>query len=351
MTQPPDDRIPPPSEPVEPTPAEEPADQASRPPDQAVPEEGTAAPDAPTVAWTPPDAEGQPPGVPPPLEPAPPPPSPIISADTSPPPPAPGWEVPGSPPPVTTPAPGGGWEVPTATARAAQQEGYVVGGAGARFVAWLIDGLLASLIPGAVFLLFVDWAGFFRAIFDQIQFDASGRVIQNSYTITFPITTDVVLAYLILIGVQFLYFVGFWTSRWQATPGMIGLKMRVVDANTGAPLTLVQAVKRWFAMGWWLSVFFLVPVLQNAASLAQFGVNVFLFFSIVTDDRRRGFHDKFAGSQMIRSVTSGSGATVVGCLVYIVMAILISVIAWLLLLPALLPELQQIIQDYPRNSI
>jgi uncharacterized RDD family membrane protein YckC len=346
MTQPPDDRMPPPGEPGEPTPTDAPADQI------------VPAPDAPTVAWTPPGAESPPPATSPsdtspPSEPPPPqPPSPIISADTSTPPPAPGWQVPGTPPPVGAPASGSGWEVPTGVARAAQQEGYVVGGAGARFVAWLIDLLVASLIPGAVFLFFVDWAGIFRTIFDQIQFDASGRVIQGPYTnITIPITLDIVLAYLILVGVQFLYFVGFWTSRWQATPGMIGLKMRVVDANTGAGLTLMQAVRRWFAMGWWLSVFFLVPVLQNAASLAQFGVNLFLFFSMVTDDRRRGFHDKFAGSQVIRSVTSGSGATVVGCLVYIVMAVLLLVVVWLVLFSALLPEMQRLIQDYPRTTV
>ena len=347
MTQPPDDRMPPRGEPDEPTQSDEPADQT------------VPAPDVPTVAWTPPGAESPPPETPPPAPPEtpppaepPPPPSPIISADTSAPPPAPGWQEPGTPPPVAAPASGSGWEVPTGVARAAQQEGFVVGGAGARFVAWLIDGLLASLIPGAVFLVFVDWAGFFRTIFDQIQFDASGRVIQGPYTnITVPITPDIVLAYLILVGVQFLYFVGFWTSRWQATPGMIGLKMRVVDANTGAGLTLMQAVRRWFAMGWWLSVLFLVPVLQNAVSLAQFGVNLFLFFSMVTDDRRRGFHDKFAGSQIIRSVTSGSGATVIGCLVYIVMAILIAVVAWVVLFTALLPEMQRIFQDYPRTTV
>jgi uncharacterized RDD family membrane protein YckC len=353
MTQPPDDRMPPPAEPDEPTPTDEPADQTS------------PAPDAPTVAWTPPGAESPPetppvppetppsapPETPPPAEPAPPP-SPIISADTSVPPPGPGWQVPGTPPPVAAPASGSGWEVPTAGARAAQQEGYVVGGAGARFVAWLIDLLVVSIIPGVVFLFFVDWAGIFRTIFDQIQFDASGRVIQGPYTnITVPITPDIVLAYLILVGVQFLYFVGFWTSRWQATPGMIGLKMRVVDANTGAGLTLMQAVRRWFAMGWWLSVLFLVPVLQNAASLAQFGVNLFLFFSMVTDDRRRGFHDKFAGSQIIRSATSGSGATVVGCLVYIVMAVLLVIVASMVLFTTLGPELQRLFQDYPRTTV
>ena len=80
-------------------------------------------------------------------------------------------------------------------------------------------------------------------------------------------------------------------------------------------------------MGWWLSLLVLAPPLQSAGSLAQFAVNLFLFFSIVTKDRKQGLHDKFAGSQVIRSVTSGSGATVVGCLAYGVMVILIAIAA------------------------
>jgi uncharacterized RDD family membrane protein YckC len=228
----------------------------------------------------------------------------------------------------------------------------VVAGVGARFVAWLIDGTLSEIIPGALFLVLVDWTSFFRTMFDQIQFDASGRVIPNyNYTFNFPITTDLILGLLILVGVQFLYFVGFWTSRWQATPGMIGLKMRVVDAETGAPLSLEQAVKRWFAMGWWLPILFVVPVLQNAASLASLAVDLFLLLSTAMDDRRRGFHDKFAGSQVIRSVTSGGGATVVGCLVWLVIAFLISIVVSVFVFSAMLPELQRLYETYPRNSI
>jgi uncharacterized RDD family membrane protein YckC len=345
MTQPPDDRLPPPIEPEQPTESEH-TPEPAQPADghhAGVPSaaESTTPANAPTVAWTPPDpgaptpqpAEPAPAPSPtpqqwqPPTEPASTPPSPIISADASPP-PAPGWQVPGAPPPASS-APGGGWEIPTAAAGpAVQREGYVVGSVGARFVAWLIDSLLAFIVPGALFLLLFDWAGFFQNMLGQMQFDASGRLIPGStYSYTLPITLDVVLLYLILVGVQFLYFVGFWTSRWQATPGMIGLKMRVVDANTGAGLTLLQAAKRWLAMGWWLSLLVLVPPLQNAGSLAQFAVNLFLFFSVVTNDRKQGLHDKFAGSQVIRSVTSGSGATVVGCLAYGVMVILIAIAA------------------------
>jgi hypothetical protein len=129
---------------------------------------------------------------------------------------------------------------------------------------------------------------------------------------------------------------------------MIGLKMRVVDANTGSELTLVQATKRWVAMGWPLSLMILVPVLQNAASLAQLGLNIFLFFSTVTNDRKQGFHDKFARSLVIRSVTSGDGATFIGCLVYIGIVILISIVAALAFFVVAGPTFIEWARELPR---
>lgn len=333
MTQPPDDRVPPPGEPDAETPAAEPE----------TPE------NAPTVAWSPPSSEAPPPPPEPPATPAEPPaapaPGPIISADTATP-PAQGWEVPGSPPPVPAAVSGGGWEVPTGAAPVEQQAGYIIAGVGARFVAWLVDGLLATIVPGALALLLLDWNAVLQPIFEQMRFDSSGRVI-SSGAVTIPVTLNLILIILITVGIQFLYFVGFWTSRWQATPGMIGLKMRVVDSNTGSPLTLTQASKRWVAMGWPLSLLVLVPVLQNAAGLAQFGLNVFLFFSTVTNDRKQGLHDKFAGSLVIRSVTSGDGATVVGCLVYLVMVTLITVVASLAFFVVAGPTFVELLRDLP----
>jgi uncharacterized RDD family membrane protein YckC len=343
MTQPPDDRVPPPSEPTDESDAERPADEPASPEN------------APTVAWSPPSSPTPPPE--PPATPAEPPetspepqpalpPSPIISADTSAPSP-PGWEVPGSPPPLPAAVSGGGWQTPPSAAPVEQQTGFVIAGVGARFVAWLVDGLLATIVPGAIALFLLDWNALLQPMFDQIRFDPSGRVISTG-TVTIPVTTNLILIILITIGIQFLYFVGFWTSRWQATPGMIGLKMRAVDANTGGPLNLTQASKRWVAMGWPLSLLVLVPVLQNAAGLAQFGLNVFLFFSTVTNDRKQGFHDKLAGSLVIRSVTSGDGATVVGCLVYLVMVILITVIASLAFFVVAGPAFMEFARDLPR---
>jgi uncharacterized RDD family membrane protein YckC len=361
MTQPPDDRPPRPDEP-----------------------EGEAAPEnAPTVAWTPPDAEperppeeggvgyasmpeGSDPTNPPPAEPREPSPEPqpadepavptppaatpggpIISATPTP--PESGWQTPGQPaapgvPPP--PPPGGGWDVPTAAAAMPQQEGYVIAGVGARVVAWLIDVTISGIIPAALAFLVVDWSGIIRQSLEQAQLDPTGQLSADAYTI--PITLDYILVTLIGVGIQFLYFVGFWTSRWRATPGMIGLKMRVVDERTGGTLSVTQATKRWIALGWPLALLALVPALQAVQGLIQFGLTVFLFFTTVTNDRRQGLHDRWANSLVIRSVTSGNGATFVGCLVWGVLVILLIFVVFTVFLAAAMPFIQEYIEQNPQ---
>ena len=335
-------------------------------------------PDEPTVAWTPPEpADGKPaeeggagsaavpddaagsdePTAPgseesiAPVEPAPPVPppaaaaGPIISASPT----APTAPDAGAPDvPAVAPS-GGGWQLPAAAAALPQREGYVIAGVGARIVAWLMDLLLAGLIPLALSLWLVDWSTIIRDAIEQARLDPRGQL--GSFTYQIPITLDYVLITLIGLGVQYLYFVGFWTSGLRATPGMIGLKMRVVDAGTGGTLSIVQATKRWIALGWPLGLLVLIPALQNTASLIQFALVIVIFFTVVLDDRRQGLQDKFANSLVIRSVTSGDGATFIGCLVWIILVILVGIIASAVFLTAALPELQEFIREIPQNTI
>ena len=348
MTQPPDDR--------------------PRPPDEP---ESETTPDEPTVAWTPPDPDAEKPAeeggvgyaalddaatTPEPAVPsseqtapgelpaAPAAAGPILSASPS-----------GATPPVAgtpeTPgaAPPGGWQTPVAATAIDQRDGYVIAGVGARFVAWLIDLLLVGIIPGALSLILVDWTGIIREGIRQAQLDPSGQF--TSFTYEVPVTLEYVLLTLIGLGIQYLYFVGFWTSGLQSTPGMIGLKMRVVDAGTGGTMSIVAATKRWAVMGWPLTLLVLIPALQSLASLIQFAVVLILFFTTVLDDRRQGFHDKVANSLVIRSVTSGAGATVVGCLVWCVLVILLGIIVSALALGAVLPEIQEFIREMPQNTV
>jgi uncharacterized RDD family membrane protein YckC len=348
MTQPPEDRPRPPDD-----------SEGATPPDD---HEAQASPDEPTVAWTPPGSEtakpaeeggvgyaavDQGPSTPgdqaPPTEP-PAPASPIISASPTAP------SAPGTPDiPAAAAPPGGGWQMPAAAAAVEQRDGYVIAGVGARFVAWLIDVLLAGVIPLALSLIIVDWDAIIRDAIDQARQAPSGQI--GSFTYEIPVTLDYVLLTLIGLGVQFLYFVGFWTSGLRATPGMIGLKMRVVDAGSGSTLSIVQASKRRIALGWPLGLLVLIPVLQNSASLIQFAWVVVLFFTTVLHERKQGLHDRFANSLVVRSVTSGDGATVIGCLVWIALVILLTIIVTSIFLAAVLPELQEFIQEIPQNTI
>src|SRR5690349_17194871 len=163
MTQPPDEPRPPDTG--------EPADaaRATPPPDAPAPE------NAPTVSWSRP-SEPSPPSDPGRPQPA----VPYGSSPSEPPPPSPGWEIPAAASPIVSASPTGGWEVPGGPRQPVMlREGYIVGSTGARFVAWLIDGALATVVPGILFFFVFDWRSFFQQMFDQMQFDAQGRLIPN----------------------------------------------------------------------------------------------------------------------------------------------------------------------------
>jgi uncharacterized RDD family membrane protein YckC len=363
MTQPPDDRPRPDQPSGEGAPENEPTVAWTPPenePDKpageggtgyaAMPDEGTAPPPpAEPTAPEPPAAE------PPAAEPPPPAPqeaaaaSPIISAEPTQ--PTSSWETPAQttgqvPPPA---APATGWAVPAAAAAAPQQEGYVIAGVGARIVAWLVDATLATIVPIILTLALIDYSAIIQDAIRQAELDPSGR-LNTTAMYTIPVTLDYVLVTLIGLGILFLYFVGFWTSRWRATPGMIGLKMRVVDATTGGTISITQAAKRWVALGFPLALLGLIPALQSAAGIIQFAVVLFVFFTVVTNDRRQGLHDRWANSLVIRHGSSGNGATFAGCLVWGVLIILIAFIASTIFLAAAMPSIQEYIESLPSNA-
>ena len=68
----------------------------------------------------------------------------------------------------------------------------------------------------------------FSAIGDAIRVGRSA----GSPVIT-PVTTQTVLIELIGLGINFLYFVGLWTSGWRATIGQRLLSIQVADVATG----------------------------------------------------------------------------------------------------------------------
>ena len=73
----------------------------------------------------------------------------------------------------------------------------------------------------------------------------------------------------------------FWLYK-QATPGKMAVSARVVDARTGKTLTVGQSIGRYFA--------YVVATLPLGLGLIW----------VVFDPRKQGWHDKLAGTVVIR---------------------------------------------------
>jgi uncharacterized RDD family membrane protein YckC len=75
--------------------------------------------------------------------------------------------------------------------------------------------------------------------------------------------------------------IAFWSAK-QATPGKMAVGAKIVDASTGNAPTTGQLVGRYFA--YYLSI-----------------IVVFLgFIWVAFDDRKQGWHDKLAGTVVVR---------------------------------------------------
>ncbi len=94
-------------------------------------------------------------------------------------------------------------------------------------------------------------------------------------------TADFIVSYVFPIIATVL----FWRYR-QATPGKMILSLRVVDAKTGNTLSVGQSIGRYFAY-----ILSLLPL--------GFG-----YIWVALDARKQAWHDKLAGSVVIRKTSS-----------------------------------------------
>lgn len=109
-----------------------------------------------------------------------------------------------------------------------------------RFLAYLVDGFILTLLLGIVLVPVAIAVGFWGAITEGGRYDDYGR-FENE------VTPFIVLGYIAFIGLtiagQWLYFALFESSSHQATPGKMLVGVRVVDAR-GERLTFGRATGR-----------------------------------------------------------------------------------------------------------
>ncbi len=163
--------------------------------------------------------------------------------------------------------------------------GLIYGGFGVRLVALIIDGIILALISGAVSSLLgiglIGWYGIGPDIF------------RPGFGFAFGATW---LAYVLVnTAISGVYFVYTWTHG-NATPGQRIMALEVRNAPDGASLVQDQAIRRW--------IFLTLPIVNSIPVLGVFVAlyNLFLAYTTYADPNKQGFHDKQAGTVVIRHV-------------------------------------------------
>ena len=130
-----------------------------------------------------------------------------------------------------------------------------------RLLASIIDSILVSVVTAPILM----------AIYGRDYFSQAGESL-------FGGTANVLISYVFPAVAVVL----FWIAR-QATPGKMALSLKIVDAETFGPLSKGQAIGRYF--GYYVSIFGLCLG----------------FLWVAFDPRKQGWHDKLAGTVVIRS--------------------------------------------------
>jgi len=146
------------------------------------------------------------------------------------------------------------------------------GGFWIRSVSWFIDGIIVSIFFAIVHKLFDLSLGV------HLQFLKGGTVdqVKNFYG-----SPDVMFLSILSIGISWIYMAGFMSSKWQATPGMRLLSLKVVD-YTGERISFGRATVRYLAS--WVS-----------GSLFMLG-----YIMVAFTPRKQSLHDYIAETLVLR---------------------------------------------------
>jgi uncharacterized RDD family membrane protein YckC len=172
------------------------------------------------------------------------------------------------------------WDAPVDEARNVPgAPGLIYAGVLPRTVAWLLDlfliAVLSLVILGVLIALIIGT----------------------------PDRGDTTLSTITWVGIAVIaavYFIAFWTGAKRATPGMRVLSLQVGNVETGATLTPDQAAIRVAALGIVMWPLIAVPVIGVVGGFALIVWPPVLLVSTALNDRRRGIHDRIAGTAMVQ---------------------------------------------------
>jgi uncharacterized RDD family membrane protein YckC len=227
--------------------------------------------------------------------------------------------------PLISSTPIGGWTDPNPNRPTSPVPGYVAAGTASRIVAYAIDGIVLLLVNLLV-----------TAIIDPSAYDLGAPLVPED-----QLSTALFVGRIVAIGVEFAYFVGFWTSRGRATPGMRLLRISVIDAAADRPLRRVPAAARWLLLSGAIGLIGVLPVAGDFFGLVSLIWISVLLVSMAINPLRQGIHDQAAGSFVVQRIGVASNALLMGCLVLIVIFIVLPLVGLILLGPQIEEILRQ----------
>jgi uncharacterized RDD family membrane protein YckC len=107
-------------------------------------------------------------------------------------------------------------------------------------------------------------------------------------------------------GISLGYFVYTWTAM-RGTVGMKVLGMQIGSEKDGATLTMDQALRRWLAVGGWITIAQALnplPLLGILIALVSLGYVIYLLYTTAQSPTKQGFHDHFVGSMVVKAARS-----------------------------------------------
>ena len=147
-----------------------------------------------------------------------------------------------------------------------------------RFVAFVVDSIIVSVIVGPIAAALYEKPDAIAVMTGLLSAEQLPDALAQLLVLLRPAGVGDVLLNVVVPAAG---VVAFWMYR-SATPGKMVTRTRIADAATGGPPTKQQCVVRY--LGYFVSIFGL-------------GLG---FLWVAFDRRKQGWHDKIAGTVVIR---------------------------------------------------
>jgi uncharacterized RDD family membrane protein YckC len=199
---------------------------------------------------------------------------------------------PAASPPVSPPATSG-WAAPPPPVRVPGESAFVYADVPNRAFAYIIDAIIVAIVVSIVSAI-IGGIGFRSATIDPTTLAVSINFV------------GLIVSALVGSAISAAYFIYTWTSM-RATIGMRVLGMQIGNAGDGKTLTMDQAVRRWLAIalpGLLSQVLFVIPLIGLLLAILSILWFFYLIWTTAKSPTKQGFHDVFAGSQVVKAARS-----------------------------------------------